>query len=1293
MSKKKVPKGAFHGPAGGFFAQKKRVVFGNVKHSDDERDISLSKLGPGDSVYFDVNSLSGNDEDVGMTDVHEGSLLGSAATTPKAKHVDTGIMFGSPLGSPDFTMDDDKIVLPPRVSIPLDKKWIDSKIVKTQIEVSVRKFFALDINLSAVEGKLATAKTQVIRKLFAGISNFGGAIIPSKFKGIIISTFTSEASMEKAISLAKDNNIIVNTDFKRQGMCSDRAVVIKEIPMNTSKKMIITTVAEFENIKSIKIQLIGMWQKAVVEFAESGQADQLVSKWSFLIGKDSVRVAKAVGDCNIWVSRNCFRVLLFTLPVGTTVHDIGTLLDKVGEKTCVINCSLETGNRFCCAVVCFESVNDLNLAFLTESILDGVQLSWARFDLVQYGKCGHFGYSALECDASIMSSPELSSLFKRPAFFANHFQLARLYAKKNVPISHPAAFGSKLWTQVVSLASFSVGSSSSSGFGSGAFSYGIFSLSDSAPLLSNVNSSLSVCLASLEHSLELLNDQVSGIMHKLNDMNLVLSVFFLSTSVLAVPAAASFDMALNDISNILVETSPLPFSGSDLGSSSSKVLTSKVGSLESKLLALNASVGAILEKLDQFDLIWRVATCNVRQEDIVRWHFDSGNLISVVTETKLRSSTRPWIADKFDGVRIFSSGLDVGFLSADVAIIMDNSLAHHVSKVKEVPGCFISVQLFFKGKLSVSVLGLYASAFAGTRFGQASEINLFIAKAVNSSTFVVLGSDFNKDSSRKNNSRGVEKVIDFIFVSEGLSAVIAGHGVASVQDFFDMDHKAVSVSIGLGGLLNAHLNSIHKQANKNRWKFRIKDAKTSGNLDAMWEIIREVVISSADKVFSRFWFSEFKCLRNKQSLKFFKLELLVAKLIVVKLIDAWSKINVSDAAEVCVMVDNSVNIEVILHHLLGVRKKYYKSKYFESRVARVALIRKAIDKHMENFCSDKGCMIKNVLECSFQKVVLDHLIIENDLILEPGKVKSAHYNKHTRTKKRPKTSGNICNNKFKVATTSDIITLEYYQLIYTHCKQRFEIRDGIIAFKKTLFQYIKNRINNYLFGNYNITTVKRNLLENILHYSNTKAENIKKYPANAQFVFELESEPETSSNKRQRDNQSVHTTPNTPKILFKHLQTPEQGTKNFTSLRSLTRQQKPLQTSSNLLDFLAENQSEHSETAANEENELEISEEESIDSKNEEDKMTTYIAKIPEFNGEDIETSPQEWLNQVIKAEDTNGWNAARMLRTISYFLKGMAGEWFENLATLFNNWNAFKAAFLEQFTDNNTSITLHNHF
>ncbi|KAG9289377.1 hypothetical protein G9A89_007938 [Geosiphon pyriformis] len=356
------------------------------------------------------------------------------------------------------------------------------------------------------------------------------------------------------------------------------------------------------------------------------------------------------------------------------------------------------------------------------------------------------------------------------------------------------------------------------------------------------------------------------------------------------------------------------------------------------------------------------------------------------------------------------------------------------------------------------------------------------------------------------------------------------------------------------------------------------------------------------------------------------------------------------------------------------------------------------------------------------------MMASNLLLLEvqphPENVNSQQTAINNIKEKRPKTS---------VVTTPDTTTLEYYQSIYTHCKQRFNIPDGIEVVKKSVYQYIENCINNYLFGNYNISEVKSNLYNNLVHYSQLKTEDLNSktlatyfqelnfniikyceetYPVQFQYSVDFESETETSNKGKQKLKQYSKTTPNTPilpKTTVKHLQTPEQETssklpltitsfpallaqaqtpnsplnqfarlKDFTSPRSPTRQQEPLQTSSNFLDFLAENQSEHSETAANKKNDSEISEEESIDSENEEDEITAYIAKIPEFNGENIETSSQEWFNQVTKAGDANGWNTAKMLRTILYFLKGTT---------------AFKTAFLEQFTDNNTSITLQNRF
>ncbi|KAG9301969.1 hypothetical protein G9A89_021013 [Geosiphon pyriformis] len=126
------------------------------------------------------------------------------------------------------------------------------------------------------------------------------------------------------------------------------------------------------------------------------------------------------------------------------------------------------------------------------------------------------------------------------------------------------------------------------------------------------------------------------------------------------------------------------------------------------------------------------------------------------------------IMNKFVKVRIFFSGLDRDFFGAGVTINMDNFLACHVFKIEKIPGHLISVWLLFKGKLSVVILGLYAGASAETKFGQTLKINSLIFKAVNSSTFVVLCGDFNKNGFAKNMS--------FKFCLDlGLTNLFSGH--------------------------------------------------------------------------------------------------------------------------------------------------------------------------------------------------------------------------------------------------------------------------------------------------------------------------------------------------------------------------------------------------------------------------------------------------------------------------------------------------------------------------------------
>ncbi|KAG9305697.1 hypothetical protein G9A89_022619 [Geosiphon pyriformis] len=722
-------------------------------------------------------------------------------------------------------------------------------------------------------------------------------------------------------------------------------------------------------------------------------------------------------------------MLLFTLPVETTVHDLGDLLVGAGGKTCVINRFLDTGNRVYCAVVCFENDKELESAFCTEPIFGRVRLSWARLDMVQCEQYGKLDHSVLKCDAETSTSLTLSKSFKRVVSDENCLQLAKLYVKKSVLISRPAAFGGKSWVQVVFLVSSSNGPHFGSGPGFGS-SFGASGVVDHLSPTGSVSSFLETCLTSLEHSLKLFMDKMSGIVDKPNSLNLVFLAFAFSSQSLVVPRSVNLkfgsDMVLNEPKSVVLPPFSVSSGASSLGSSSSKILTLKVGCLESKLMALKALVCSVLEKLNQMCAGSGSAVSS--QVDIVRWHRDMNNLVSIIIETKLKD-------------KVFVSGLDSGYLGSGVAIIMNNTLAKHVCKVFEVSSRLLSVKLLFKNKLSVLILGLYAGASVSACFSQVDEINSLITKAVNESSFMILGGDFNEDGFHKctsfrkcfdlglvnvlgrslfgknvtwTNSRGVTKTIDYVFVSLSLVNAILDCSVTRVDEYFDTNHRTVIVFVDLRGLLDA---------NKNRWRFNFKDATTAKwaafkessaattaifkcefdaallflDLDAIWNIIHKIVCLSANDVFKKKWFKGYNNVFTKKSSKFHKLELLVFKLVkasclvfskeFVVLLGTWNLLNATNTSVVESLFLSGSHFEVIRSVLFRVRKLYRFSKLSESKHAKESRIRSAVSRRMESFEVDKGHTIKSVLEHSFHKVVLDHLVVDNKLVLDPSLVK------------------------------------------------------------------------------------------------------------------------------------------------------------------------------------------------------------------------------------------------------------------------------------------------------------------
>ncbi|KAG9291929.1 hypothetical protein G9A89_004867 [Geosiphon pyriformis] len=686
--------------------------------------------------------------------------------------------------------------------------------------------------------------------------------------------------------------------------------------------------------------------------------------------------------------------------MGTNAHDIWNFVRSVCGKTCIIDCYSVMYAQTRCAVVCFDSAELLNAAVRTTPVLKNANLCWFCLISTKYTKCEKLGHMSLGCVVGgKFSSGNLSC---RAFSNTDKSRLAAIYAKHSAPVACPVSFGGLSWAKVARRSFFPPLSSQN------------VLVNDSSSL--EMKPSLLVTMevnnrfAALEHSLASLAEQVSKLVKRLDTLGPM------------VPQPSPGYVVMSE--------------GLDVSTSSGTVVgavffdMSSVSKLEDSMKCLiktyRCTFGVPIPH-SMSSLVWKFAMCNVKgmnnpfkQKDIIRWHKKINNLVSIITETKLKGKICPWIADKFDSVRVFTSGLDFGHLDADVAVIMDVSLTCHVCKISEVPSRFLSVKLLFKDKLSVLILGLYAGAFLAVRFSQAGEVNSLIAKTVNESSFIVLSGDFNKDGSHKctsfrkcldlglanslagspavklptwTNFKGVRKMIDYVMVSSTLVNAIVYRSVSDVGEHFEIDHQAVSVSLSLGGLLDGAM-----AVNATMFSDDFIAFQRFSDLDMMWNIVHKIIVFSADEMFKKKWFKNFDGVFTRESSKFHKLELLISKLVkafrsiccdeFISLLDVWSSLNVDNASVVRSLFLSGSSLNTVQSALSKVKKTYCSLKMAESKRVEESHVKSAINKKMESFKLNKGYTIQNVLKRPFYKVILDHLVVDNELILEPGSVKS-----------------------------------------------------------------------------------------------------------------------------------------------------------------------------------------------------------------------------------------------------------------------------------------------------------------
>ncbi|KAG9301620.1 hypothetical protein G9A89_016690 [Geosiphon pyriformis] len=147
--------------------------------------------------------------------------------------------------------------------------------------------------------------------------------------------FASQESLNSATKVAIDDEVFLTT-FKiawSSGVISvsspPLSIALHNVPLGIFFDNIKSALGIFGVVTSVKLKPAGLWQYAVVYFKNTSFAAAVLTNWSVLVKKDSVRIFLLVNQKEIITSRDVFKAKLVNLPFGCTVFEISNLVFQV----------------------------------------------------------------------------------------------------------------------------------------------------------------------------------------------------------------------------------------------------------------------------------------------------------------------------------------------------------------------------------------------------------------------------------------------------------------------------------------------------------------------------------------------------------------------------------------------------------------------------------------------------------------------------------------------------------------------------------------------------------------------------------------------------------------------------------------------------------------------------------------------------------------------------------------------------------------------------------------------------
>jgi heat shock protein HspQ len=272
---------------------------------------------------------------------------------------------------------------------------------------------------------------------------------------------------------------------------------------------------------------------------------------------------------------------------------------------------------------------------------------------------------------------------------------------------------------------------------------------------------------------------------------------------------------------------------------------------------------------------WKICTINVKGinepekfDDVIHWIETEDFDITILTETKL-DPIKPFHNfnkknKKYVGCWTYNcehpKGTGVGI------ILKKSTVGKHIFKTEFQLGRIIQAQLKFKGKITITITGIYGPADHSDKTTKTAIIHA-IHNSIHPKEkhFHILAGDLNEDNEHHthtpildmlaqvnlhnansemhyntptwSNNNGIERQLDHIYLSGELCSNGVHTSIENTNKYFDTDHKAVITTIGINQIISEQSNAKRTRRRKKNHKEEILD--NTHNTEVHWALYKK----------------------------------------------------------------------------------------------------------------------------------------------------------------------------------------------------------------------------------------------------------------------------------------------------------------------------------------------------------------------------------------------------------------------------------------------------------------------